>query len=200
MPVPAPPARALLPLRAALDTDVLFSAPLRDFLLRSAYVGQLYRPHWSEGTLRELQAVLMRERRLSQAQVDHVTEQMRIAFPDATVQGTSLLPHCLTNDVKDRHVLAAAVMAHAGIVVTNDGDDFPACALAPFHIEAMGPDPFLAHLYRRRPGVLVEVLAAQASSLRNPPMRIGDILDRLERHAPQFVAQAQTSITGVGPP
>lgn len=35
----------------------------------------------------------------------------------------------MTNDPKDRHVLAAAVRGHAGLIVTANIKDFPASAL-----------------------------------------------------------------------
>lgn len=46
-------------------------------------------------------------------------------------------------DPDDRHVLAAAVKAHAEVLVTFNGKDFPAEALAPWGVEAKHPDDFL---------------------------------------------------------
>lgn len=45
----------------------------------------------------------------------------------------------MTNHVKDRHVLAAAVRAAAAAVVTFNLDDFPDVAVDPFDIEALHP-------------------------------------------------------------
>jgi hypothetical protein len=47
----------------------------------------------------------------------------------------------------DRHVLAAAVRAGAQLIVTNNLKDFPAAALAPYGLEAKGPDDFLVDQY-----------------------------------------------------
>lgn len=47
------------------------------------------------------------------------------SFPDATVAGYELLVDGMTNDPKDRHVLAAAVRANAEVVVTFNIRDFP---------------------------------------------------------------------------
>jgi len=49
----------------------------------------------------------------------------------------------MTNDPKDRHVLAAAVRGNADAMVTANLKDFPPTALAPYELEALHPDEFL---------------------------------------------------------
>ena len=68
---------------------------------------------------------------------------MRRAFPLAVVDGYQPLMPAMTNDPKDRHVLAAAVRGEAALIVTADLRDFPPVALDPFDIEAISPDDFL---------------------------------------------------------
>lgn len=53
----------------------------------------------------------------------------------------------MTNDEKDRHVLAAAVAADSDLIVTFDLDDFPAQACEPLRVEATHPDDFLLDLH-----------------------------------------------------
>jgi hypothetical protein len=63
-------------------------------------------------------------------------EQMRAAFPLAEEEARgyeSLIP-AMTNDPKDRHVLAAAaaVRANAELIVTANLKDFPAASVEPY--------------------------------------------------------------------
>ncbi len=53
----------------------------------------------------------------------------------------------MTNDPKDRHVLAAAVMSQSQIIVTDNLRDFPGEALAPFNLESYSADQFLTLLF-----------------------------------------------------
>jgi predicted nucleic acid-binding protein len=56
---------------------------------------------------------------------------MQQAFPKATVQGYEVRIAAMTNDAKDRHILATAVHIRAQIIVTNNIRHFPSAALAP---------------------------------------------------------------------
>jgi predicted nucleic acid-binding protein len=55
---------------------------------------------------------------------------MTRSFPDALVPGYESLVDGMTNDPKDRHVLAAAVRANAEVIVTFNRRDFPESALS----------------------------------------------------------------------
>ena len=50
---------------------------------------------------------------------------MATYFPDARVTGYKQLIGSMTNDPKDRHVLAAAVAGRADTLVTENLKDFP---------------------------------------------------------------------------
>jgi hypothetical protein len=63
---------------------------------------------------------------------------MRRHFPEAMVSGYEELIDQMDNDPKDRHVLAAAVVAGAEFIVTANLRDFPARALEPRAVEATG--------------------------------------------------------------
>ncbi|WP_216594092.1 PIN domain-containing protein [Kocuria marina] len=54
----------------------------------------------------------------------------------------SLVP-AMTNDPKDRHVLAAAVRSRAELIVTSNQKDFPATALKPYDVAVRSPDDLL---------------------------------------------------------
>ena len=110
---------------------------------------------------------------------------MREAFPAATVVEDRVLLARLTNDPKDRHVLAAAVQSGAPTIVTKNLRDFPATALASYAITAQSPDRFLQQLFGRNPTALFDVLTAQGAALRHP-RTLGALLDTLAQHAPAF--------------
>ena len=108
-----------------LDTCVLAPMPLRDTLLRLAEDPAFYMPRWSAGILEELRRVLLRMQ-YSGAQAERRITAMQTAFEDACVTGYADLVPSMTNDEKDRHVLAAAVRAGAHAILTENVKHFPA--------------------------------------------------------------------------
>src|SRR4051794_26768871 len=132
---------------AVLDANVLWSAALRDTLVRAA-LADLYRPVWSEEILAEMLRNLKRKRpNLNPARLDRMVHLLRAEIPDALVDGYQGLVPTMTNDPGDRHVLAAAVHAGAEVIVTFNGRHFPAAACEPYNVEAQHPDKFLSHLW-----------------------------------------------------
>src|SRR4051794_8860405 len=101
--------------RVVLDANVLFPASLRDTLLRLAR-RQFFDPLWSDRILHETTRNLIDDRGLTNQQAEWLVEQMNEAFEDAIVDGDAIdrLEPSMTNDEKDRHVLAAAVARDAG--------------------------------------------------------------------------------------
>ena len=71
---------------------------------------------------------------------------MNKAVPDALVTGyQETIPTLTLPDPTDRHVLAAAIVGRADVIVTSNLKDFPADVLQPYGIEAQHPDEFLMH-------------------------------------------------------
>src|SRR5689334_21473824 len=171
-----------------MDANVLVPAALCDFLLRAASK-DMYRLVWTEDILEEVRRTRINDLGKSETLANKRIEAMKDAFPEALVtQHTSLIP-AMTNDPKDRHVLAAAVISGAQIIVTSNLSDFPHESLSPFSIEALSPDRFLCDLLARDRDLVGEILTEQAIALRNPPKTVENILDGLVQFAPEFVAQ-----------
>lgn len=173
-----------------IDACVLFNAPVRDTLLRAAEYG-LYRLHWSQQILDETTRNLVasdgrRVARMTQAQADHLEEQLKATFPEAMVQVPANLIAGMKNDPKDRHVAAAACAAHAQVIVTFNLADFAPSDLEEFNIEAQSPDVFLLYLFSLRPNTVVQILLEQASDLTG--LTFDSLLDKLHAHVPNFVA------------
>ncbi|HEX5504304.1 MAG TPA: PIN domain-containing protein [Thermomicrobiales bacterium] len=169
-----------------LDACVLVPAALRDTLLRAAQRG-LYRPCWSEMILGEVERTLTRTGLATLAGARRLVAILRDRFPRAVATGYErLIPGMVTRDADDRHVVAAAVAAHAQVIVTFNLRDFPEVGLVPYGLEAQHPDGFLTSLYELAPATLREVVAEQAAALRRPPRSYDDILDNLTGQVPEF--------------
>jgi len=171
---------------AVLDACVLIPAPLRDTLLR-AVEGGFYRLHWSEEILEEVRRNLVGERMTTESDAQDLIDTMRLAFPEALTRGHQQLVPQMTNDPKDRHVLAVAVMTRSQVIVTANLRDFSEASLAPFGVEAQSPDAFLSSLFESDPRSLVMLIEDQAAALKDPPMTVDEVLDELVDHAPRFV-------------
>ncbi len=178
---------------AVLDACVLFSATLRDTLLRAAAV-RLYELYLTDTILEEVSRNVVRRGRMTEERAAHLVEAIRSAFPQALVTGFEHLVDQMTNDLKDRHVLAAAVAAGASIVVTHNVRDFPEAAMRQVNVEVRSPDDFLIELFSRHPERMIWVIQRQAAALRAPPMTVEEILDRLMVPAPGFAARIRRAI------
>jgi hypothetical protein len=128
---------------------------------------------------------LQSRRKLSPEKIAHLTEQIQIHFPEAQVQGYEKLTALMTNDPKDRHVVAAAVRANAQVIVTSNLKDFPSSSLAEWEVEARHPDRFLMDLYAVDPQTVASRLRDQAATIgRSLP----DLLATLRVGVPKFAA------------
>lgn len=146
-----------------LDACVLVNAALRDTLLRLAEPPcSLYIPRWSRDIIEETKRTLEVKLGLTSTQTAHLFHQLEIHFADAWVEGYHPIIPAMANHPKDRHVLAAAVACRAQTIVTFNLRDFPTDALAPWNVEAQGPDEFLIHQYHLDPKTVFAVVQEQA--------------------------------------
>ncbi|MFF2330130.1 MULTISPECIES: putative toxin-antitoxin system toxin component, PIN family [unclassified Streptomyces] len=170
-----------------LDTCVLFPNYLRDTLLRLAEA-ELYEPLWSADILEELRRNLAEK--VASTTAKKVVETMARAFPCSSVTGYAGLVPVMTNEPKDRHVLAAAVCGQAHAVVTLNVRDFPASAADPYEVEVLHPDDFLLDMLDLAPVDVSSVLRRQAAGYQRDPRDLHGLLDRLSAGgAPQFAAE-----------
>ncbi len=171
---------------AVVDTCVLFSAALRDTLLRIAQT-RLYDIRFTDEILEELRRNLIEKRNKSEQQVKWLVASITEASPDQLVQDYQHLTDLMPVNLKDRHVLAAAIKCKAQVIVTHNLKDFPPRLLNPYDITAQSPDDFLLRLcIDDNKEYIKHILVQQAESLRHPQMTISEILDRLAIQVPQF--------------
>lgn len=174
-----------MPYTAVLDANVLWPAALRCTLIRAGIAG-LYRPVWSRRILDEMAATLHRAGRVQPPRIERTIRLMEQALPQALVEGYEDLIPVMQNDPGDRHVLAAAVRAGAGTIVTFNVRHFPAESRAPYGIDVHTPDEYLLDLWDMNSAVIAAVLQEQAAQLRNPPPTAADVVLGLGTLAPEF--------------
>lgn len=170
---------------AVLDACVLLPASVRDTLLRLAETPRLYIPKWSDGVLTELRRNLELRWNLPPKKIAHLTSQLSRHFPEACIEPDEKLILRMTNDPKDRHVLAAAVKGKAEVIVTFNLKDFPPAALRKWKIRAEHPDAFLCRLYSADPQAVVSRLREQASAIGRT---LPELLNTLGVGVPHFAA------------
>lgn len=132
---------------ALLDANVLYPAPLRDFLLHLANLA-LYRPKWTNEIHNEwIRNLLLNRKDLTVAQLTKAKDAMNGAFPDANVSfHNKLLAELNLPDKNGNHVLAAAIAAKPNTIVTFNLRDFPVSYLQRYDVTPIHPDVFISSL------------------------------------------------------
>ena len=174
---------------AVLDANVSFPFTLRDALLRVCAAG-FFQARWSTQILDEVERNLVLTGKTTAAQAARLRSVMDQAFPEATVVGYERYLAKATNQAKDRHIVAAALKARTQVGVTHNLKDF---VPMPDGIVAMSPGGFLLRLVATNLDGMRTVLREQAADLTRPPTTFHELLVRLERIVPAFVAAVRRS-------
>lgn len=162
-----------------VDACVLVQAAVRDTLLR-LFERRLFLARWTDEIIEETVRTLQDKLGRTSEQTDHLVNELRTFFPDAWVeQGYRELIPAMTNQEKDRHVLAAAVKTPCEVIVTYNLKDFPEKAISPFGISVKHPDEFLIDLYHIDGEIVIHELHKQGAELRKP-CTITEVLSSLE--------------------
>lgn len=172
---------------ATLDTSVLWPSLQRDFLLSLAIEGT-YRPTWSSAILDELQfheeaKLVKRGMPVAEAARRAATliAAMRREFADAEVDGWQPLEGTFgLPDSDDEHVLAAAVIAGAGAIVTENLKDFPADRIPP-GIQVLSAREFAKNTVALNPRLALAAVheIASRSGRYGATLAVGEILETL---------------------
>jgi predicted nucleic acid-binding protein len=170
---------------AVLDACVLVPVSLCDCLLRLAEEPALYRPLWNEQILKEMARALRTKLHRSPQEVAWRRGQMNLAFPSAMVTFPIELlktAECIP-DENDRHVLAAAICAHASTIVTQNTRHFPKDCLEKFGMLCQTADEFLVHQYHLDPPLVLDKLDDQGAGIARDR---AFIVASLKTAAPEF--------------
>lgn len=169
-----------------LDACILFPFTLRDTLLSIAE-HELYEVRWTDEILEEMRRNLVKTGQTTEASAQRLVRQMNQAFEDALVTDYVPFIATMTNDLKDRHVAAAAGACQAGVILTFNLRHFPRTSLSPFGVKAQSPDTFLCNLFAAHPKEIPQILQNQAQAYRKPSMTLDELLTILARQVPRFV-------------
>lgn len=167
---------------ALLDANVLYPAPLRDYLLNLASL-DLYKPKWSSRIQDEwIKNLLSNRPDLSNSALQGTKAAMDSAFPDANVEEyENLIPEIKLKDKDDRHVVAAAIKGRSNVIVTSNLKHFPKKQLGSHDIDVQSPDEFVSNLISLNKKECIKALENQVKSLKNPPKTKNEVLDTLSK-------------------
>ena len=169
--------------RVFIDTCVLANHGVCDLLLRLSERPRLLMPHWSAAVLAEVRRTHIEKLKWPEQIANSFQTAVRKAFPEAEVRDYENLLPVVTNDEKDRHVLAAAVHGQCPLILTFNLKHFQSEALAPWLIHASHPQDYLLVLYEMEPKRVIGCLG-EIAGRRN--LEIEDVLIRLGQALPLF--------------
>lgn len=167
-------------MKAILDANVLYPAPLRDLWMRLA-VERTFQPHWTDLIHDEWTRNVLKDRPdIPPEQLERTRHSMDAHAPGAKVAGyQSRIPALELPDPEDRHVLAAALYSGAKVIVTFNLKDFPPHILEPLGVRTQHPDAFALEQLSTHPDAVLTALAQQRRALRNPPVSARELLETL---------------------
>jgi hypothetical protein len=156
---------------ALLDANVLYPAPLRDYLLHLASLS-IYVPLWTAAIQEEWIRNLLKARPdISRTALESTQRSMDKAFPGSNITGyESLIRNISLPDPGDRHVLAAAIKGEAQVIVTANIKDFPKDTLIIYSIRAEHPDVFVSTCIDRDRERSIKALENQVKALKRPSL------------------------------
>lgn len=170
-----------------IDACILYKAPIRDLLLRLAEApAEMYQPKWTDQIVEEATRNLIEDERMDEEQAGNFKRCLFEAFEDAYIEGYEELIPVLKNQQKDRHILAAAIVAGAQVIVTDNIKDFPEEVLKQYNIESQTPDNFLLHLFDLAPAIIIATFKKQQQELTKPAISEEELLEKLKKSAPGF--------------
>jgi predicted nucleic acid-binding protein len=169
------------PRTALIDACVLYSAPVRDLVVRLAQA-EVVRARWTTDIHEEwTRNVLRNNPQISRTRLERTRSLMDQAVRDCLVTGyRDLIDSLVLPDPDDRHVLAAAIQGDAETIVTFNLADFPRDVLSQYHIQAVHPDEFFSHLFDSAMDDFCLAAHLQRQGLKNPPKSVVEFLSTLE--------------------
>jgi predicted nucleic acid-binding protein len=186
-----------MPFVVLYDANALYGNAQRDLLVRIARAG-LVQAKWTDEILAEMaRARRRRDPDLPQEKLDRLCELMRLAVADCMVTGyEDLIDNLKLPDPDDRHVLAAAIRAHAQVLVTANLRHFPVDYLAHFDLEAKLPDDFVLDQLGINDSAVFACVQQIADTRERPPSTVPGILEELERSG---LVQSAAALRGLTP-
>lgn len=167
---------------AFFDANVFYGARLRSLVLYLAQ-SKMFRARWSDQVHDEWTRNLLERRPdLKREDLEKTRQAMNRAIPDCLVNGYEpLMEGIALPDPDDRHVVAAAIMTRAHVIVTFNERDFPAPLLAPLRLQVSHPDAFLVDAFGLAPTIFADAVKADFMHYGNPPLVYENYLESLAK-------------------
>jgi len=164
-----------------LDANVFYPLWIRDLMLWFAYY-DLYTPKWSKHIFDEWIEAMLRKG-VTEIEAHRRTVIANDAFPDALFENYEPLIESLSlPDIKDRHVLAAAIKANANLIVTNNLKHFPNEYLSGFGVSAKGADDFFTDIIDLNHMTSIRAFRDMVMNKRRPPLDNYQVLEILRKN------------------
>lgn len=158
------------------DTCTLYGEMVNDVIMSLAEA-RFFQPLWSKDITDELRRVLSPV--VGQDKINRRIRMMNYAFPDANVTGYEALIPSMKCDEGDRHVLAAAVVSPAELLVTFNLKDFPEESLSCWHMKVVHPDEFLLDVLDLNVGKAANIVYRMMQGYRHFPQTPDELCDCL---------------------
>lgn len=176
---------------AFFDANVFYGARLRSLAL---YIAQtkLFRARWSDAVHDEwVQNLLKNRPDLNAENLTRTRELMNAAVPDCLVTGyEALIPAIELPDPDDRHVVAAAVLTRANVIVTFNEKDFPEEKIEKLRLHTKHPDNFFLETFSLGPGQFSEAVIKDFVHYQQPSLEFPDYLSSLAKAGVPGLAKA----------
>jgi predicted nucleic acid-binding protein len=142
---------------------------------------ELFRARWTEQIHDEwIRNVLKNRSDLTLEQLTCTRKLMNSHVRDCLVNNYEyLIPSLTLPDLDDRHVLAAAIVGNADVIVTFNLKDFPQSILSQHNIEAQHPDDFISDVIDLKPAKVIAAAELCRKRLKNPSKTIHEYLETL---------------------
>ena len=147
---------------------------------------EFFRVRWSAAILTETEraiARLLAARGFADAETraSRAVAAMTLAFPEANVKvsDTDRMEGELP-DEGDRHVIVAARMSHAALIVTENLRHFPTAILQSCNLEVKNADSFIADTLDLDIGRAVDAMRRMRIRFNNPAISTDSLLLRME--------------------
>lgn len=191
---PAPPIeRGTLPYRfeighvLLLDANVLWHRHLVGVLI-ACHHKRVLRLRWSRDIVDEAERTMRAEGLTNQART--LKAFLDFAGMGTLVAGYSVAIETLAlPDPHDRHVLAAAISCGADAIVTNNVVDFPDQEVSEHALAVVTPDELLNAMLDNP-----DAAGALIAACSRQPLTTKDLLDKLERAAPQAAERLRSAM------
>jgi predicted nucleic acid-binding protein len=162
------------------DACILYSAPLRDFMIHLAEE-KMFCACWSNMIHEEwIRSVLRNRTDLKREHLERTRRAMDNYAENCLITGFEYLIDTLQlPDKNDRHVLAAAIHVNAKYIVTFNLVDFPKSIVTQYGIKVITPDDFICYWIRLMPEKVLMAAAKHRANLKNPPKSVEQYLATL---------------------